>query len=174
MEAVQRELLKSPFLEEMQDGPSNEPPTEVRPESPRDGPTYDREVVRSEDWEGYLGEFASTSQQVQPRDYELPERMSSLEARYTPSPTLGSHLMWQLHLSSLSDDQKELGEIVIGNLSSSGYLQAFLEKIAEVARADFADETSTAEAEGRTWPTVEEMETVLKTIQLSDPMGVAA
>ena len=112
VETVQRELLENPFLEEMQDEPSNEPPVEVRPESPRDEPTYDREVARSEDWEDYLGEFASTPQQVQPRDYELPEEMSSLEARYASSPTLESHLMWQLRLSSLSDDQKELGEII--------------------------------------------------------------
>ena len=119
VETVQRELLENPFLEEMQDEPSNEPPVEVRPESPRDEPTYDREVARSEDWEDYLGEFASTPQQVQPRDYELPEEMSSLEARYASSPTLESHLMWQLRLSSLSDDQKELGEIIIGNLSKS-------------------------------------------------------
>ena len=131
VETVQRELLENPFLEEMQDEPSNEPPAEVRPESPRDEATYDREVARSEDWEDYLGEFASTPQQVQPRDYELPEEMSSLEARYASSPTLESHLMWQLRLSSLSDDQKELGEIIIGNLSSSGYLQASLEEMAE-------------------------------------------
>ena len=174
VETVQRELLENPFLEEMQDEPSNEPPAEVRPESPRDEPTYDREVARSEDWEDYLGEFASTPQQVQPRDYELPEEMSSLEARYASSPTLESHLMWQLRLSSLSDDQKELGEIIIGNLSSSGYLQASLEEMAEMARVDFAGEASTAEAKDKAWPTVEEVETVLKAIQLFDPVGVAA
>ena len=174
VETVQRELLENPFLEEMQDEPSNEPPAEVRPESPRDEPTYDREVARSEDWEDYLGEFASTPQQVQPRDYELPEEMSSLEARYASSPTLESHLMWQLRLSSLSDDQKELGEIIIGNLSSPGYLQASLEEMAEMARADFAGEASTAEAKDKAWPTVEEVETVLKAIQLFDPVGVAA
>ena len=174
VETVQRELLENPFLEEMQDEPSNEPPAEVRPESPRDEPTYDREVARSEDWEDYLGEFASTPQQVQPRDYELPEEMSSLEARYASSPTLESHLMWQLRLSSLSDDQKELGEISIGNLSSSGYLQASLEEMAEMARADFADGASTAEAKDKAWPTAEEVATVLKAIQLFDPVGVAA
>ena len=144
VETVQRELLENPFLEEMQDEPSNEPPAEVRPESPRDEPTYDR------------------------------EEMSSLEARYASSPTLESHLMWQLRLSSLSDDQKELGEIIIGNLSSSGYLQASLEEMAEMARADFAGEASTAEAKDKAWPTVEEVETVLKAIQLFDPVGVAA
>ena len=31
VETVQRELLENPFLEEMQDEPSNEPPAEVRP-----------------------------------------------------------------------------------------------------------------------------------------------
>jgi RNA polymerase sigma-54 factor len=46
--------------------------------------------------------------------------------------------------------------------------------MAEMARADFAGEASTAEAKDKAWPTVEEVETVLKAIQLFDPVGVAA
>ncbi len=177
VETVQRELLENPFLEEVQNEPSAEQPTETRPESPRDEPTYDREVARSEDWEDYLGEFASTPQQMQPRDYEMPEEMSSLEARYASSPTLESHLMWQLRLSPLSDEQKELGEIIIGNLASSGYLQASLEEMAEMARADLAEERSgeeNAPARDAAWPGPQDVETVLKAIQLFDPVGVAA
>ena len=43
-----------------------------------------------------------------------------------------------------------------------------------MARADFAGEASPAEAKDKAWPTVEEVETVLKAIQLFDPVGVAA
>ena len=71
VETVQRELLENPFLEEMQDEPSNEPPAEVRPESPRDEPTYYWEVARSEDWEDY-----PENSQV-PRSKSSPETMNS-------------------------------------------------------------------------------------------------
>lgn len=177
VETVQRELLENPFLEEVQEEPSHEPPAEARPESKQEETTYDREAARSEDWEDYLGEFASTPQSIQPRDYEVPEEMSSLETHYAASPTLESHLMWQLRLSSLTDEQMELGEIIIGNLSSSGYLQASLEEMAEMARADRGSAEGGEEGvanEAVAVPTPEDVETVLKAIQLFDPVGVAA
>lgn len=97
VETVQRELLENPFLEEIQEELTTEL-VETR-SKPDQAEGYDREVAKTEDWEDYLGEFASTPQQMQPRDHELPEEMSSLEARYASSPTLESHLMWQLRLS---------------------------------------------------------------------------
>ena len=36
-------------------------------------------------------------------------------------------------VDSLTDEQKEIGEIIIGNLGSSGYLRASVEEIAEMA-----------------------------------------
>ena len=127
VETVQRELLENPFLEEVQEEPVPTEQNEVRKEVQQPDETYDREVARSEDWEDYLGEFASTPQSMQPRDHELPEEMSSLEARYASSPTLESHLMWQLRLSSLTDEQKEIGEIMGRHLAvellSSGFFE---------------------------------------------------
>lgn len=163
VETVQRELLENPFLEEIQEEITTEP-VETR-SKPDQAEGYDREVAKTEDWEDYLGEFASTPQQMQPRDHEIPEEMSSLETRYASSPTLESHLMWQLRLSSLSDRQKELGEIIIGNLASSGYLQASPEEMAAMANTEVP---STSQV------TVEEVEKVLQTVQLFDPIGVAA
>lgn len=175
VETVQRELLENPFLEEMQEEISTEP-AESRPEQKPEG--YERDAARSEDWEDYLGEFASTPQHMQQRDHEIPEEMSSLEARYSSSPTLESHLMWQLRLSSLTDTQKELGEIIVGNLSSSGYLQATLEEMTDMANSNAreraeADEYADEEM-GEPPVTVEQMGLVLKSIQHFDPVGVAA
>ena len=170
VETVQRELLENPFLEEGQEETHHEP-NELRPEDSGQDTTYDREVARSQDWEEYLGEFSSTPQQVQLRDHEIPEEMASQEARFVSSPTLESHLMWQLRLSSLTDNQKELGELVIGNLSSSGYLQASTEEIMKMAneeRAEIHEEPLPAPV------TAEEVEQVLQAIQLFDPIGVAA
>ena len=169
VETVQRELLENPFLEEVQEEPVPVEQTEIRKESKQADETYDREVARSEDWEDYLGEFASTPQSMQPRDHELPEEMSSLEARYASSPTLESHLMWQLRLSSLTDEQKEIGEIIIGNLASSGYLQASLEEISEMANRD-----AVGEHPEKAPFTPEDVEPVLRAVQLFDPIGVAS
>lgn len=169
VETVQRELLENPFLEEVQEEPVPVEQTEIRKESKQADETYDREVARSADWEDYLGEFASTPQSMQPRDHELPEEMSSLEARYASSPTLESHLMWQLRLSSLTDEQKEIGEIIIGNLASSGYLQASLEEISEMANRD-----AVGEHPEKAPFTPEDVESVLHAIQLFDPIGVAS
>ena len=134
LETVQQELLENPFLEE---APANEPVApqdqeEPRHEKPQDE-VYDEDLSRNADWEEYLGEFASTPRTSQGRELEIAEEISPLEARYSAKPTLEGHLLWQLHLSTLTDEQKEIGEIIIGNLGSSGYLRASVEEIAEMA-----------------------------------------
>lgn len=158
LETVQQELLENPFLEE---APANEPVApqdqeESRHEKPQDE-VYDEDLSRNADWEEYLGEFASTPRTSQGRELEIAEEISPLEARYSAKPTLEGHLLWQLHLSTLTDEQKEIGEIIIGNLGSSGYLRASVEEIAEMASA-----------------TLEAVQTVLERVQLFDPVGVAA
>lgn len=185
VETVQRELMENPFLEEgdeeYPDQDENRLPEEgeagyteqkenrQEAQESRDSElVYDREAARSEDWEDYLGDFASTPRQMQPRDHEIPEEMSSLEGRLASHPTLESHLMWQLRLSSLTEEQKKLGEIIIGNLSSSGYLQATLEEMTEMARTNAQKEQHTP------LPEVADMEKVLHAVQLFDPVGVAA
>ncbi len=155
MENIQHELLENPFLEEHQDDLRPEPnesrPTESEPH------IYDREVSLAADWEDYLGEFASTPRGMNPRDNEQLEDQLSPEAGYAEHPTLANHLLWQLRLSSMTEKQKRLGEIVIGNLSSSGYMQANVEEMAEMAQC-----------------TPRDMELVLRKIQFFDPVGVAA
>lgn len=158
LETVQQELMENPFLEESEHLASTEgqSPEDTRRSREEDA-VYDADVSRNEDWENYLGEFASTPRLVQPREFELPEELSPLEARYAAKPSLESHLMWQLRLSTLSERQKEIGEAIIGNLASSGYLQASVEEIAELTHA-----------------APEEVETVLERIHFFDPVGVAA
>jgi RNA polymerase sigma-54 factor len=151
---VQNEILENPFLEESGEDAA---PCDQEERAFDDDTGYEHEAARGEDWEDYLGEFASTPRQLQPREHEELEEISSLEARYAAKPTLESHLMWQLRLSSLDERQKDIGEIIIGNLSSSGYLQATVEEMAEMAGCR-----------------AQEVEAVLRTVQVFDPVGVAA
>lgn len=158
LETVQQELLENPFLEESSladDASAGEQHEESRESVKED--VYDKELAKDADWEDYLGEFASTPRSSQSREFELAEEISPLEARYAAKPTLDGHLLWQLRLSSLTEEQKGIGEVIIGNLSSAGYLQASIEEVAEMANV-----------------APEEVLPVLEKVQMFDPVGVAA
>ena len=155
LETIQNELLENPFLEEMlEEHPSDG--DEKRPAA-EDDTGYEREAIRNADWEDYLGEFASTPRLSQLREYETFDDITPFEARYSSKPSLEGHLLWQLHLSPLTDAQKDIGEIIIGNLSSTGYLQATVEEMAEMAESS-----------------PEDVLQVLEIVQQFNPVGVAA
>ena len=158
LETVQQELLENPFLEEssVNDDASALEQHEESREAPKEE-VYDKELAKDADWEDYLGEFASTPRSSQSREFELAEEISPLEARYAAKPTLDGHLLWQLRLSSLTEEQKGIGEVIIGNLSSAGYLQASIEEVAEMANV-----------------APEAVLPVLEKVQMFDPVGVAA
>lgn len=155
VETVQQEMLENPFLEETFTDDVPEIQSERRDAQGEEA--YDRELAKDASWEDYLGEFASTPKDTQSRDMEIPEDISPIEARYATRPTLEGHLLWQLRLSTLSDAQKEIGETIIGNLSSGGYLQASVEEIAGLANT-----------------TADEVNKVLERVQMFDPVGVAS
>ncbi len=156
LETVQQELMENPFLEETFEE-SQVVVEETRTALPEDKEAYALEIARNADWEDYLGDFSSTSRQSSAREFDASEDSLSFEARYSAKPTLDGHLNWQLRLSRLTEKQKNIGEAIIGNLSSSGYLQATLEDIAAL--------TATS---------AEEVGVVLKLVQRFDPVGVAA
>ena len=71
VETVQRELLENPFLEEMQDEPSNEPPVKALPKPPEKSPhTLGKGPAPK------TGKTISENSQV-PRSKSSPETMNS-------------------------------------------------------------------------------------------------
>lgn len=166
VDMVQKELLENPLLDEAQPEPSQEKAEEAQDattaehtensEAMADSVT-DQAAMQNADWENYLGEFSSTARQSAGRDSEIPEEGMSFENRLSVSPSLASHLEWQLHLSSLSKAEIQIGEAIIGNLDSQGYFKADLEDVAQEADCAFED-----------------VEPVLKLMQQFDPVGVAA
>lgn len=156
VETINKEMLENPFLEEAQPDDNFDAPLESRKDS-EDPEAYDRELARDASWEDYLGEFASTPKSSQTREIDGGEELSPIEARYAAKPSLEGHLLWQLRLSTLTDRQKDIGEVIIGNLASTGYLEASVEDIAKLADA-----------------TPEEVTEVLERVQLMDPVGVAS
>ncbi|MDD3313599.1 RNA polymerase factor sigma-54 [Pseudodesulfovibrio sp.] len=153
LETVQQELMENPFLEE------SETEAEVRDTSEEKltESQAEEELVRTADWENYLGEFSSTSKQALARDLEVPEEGLSFEARLASKPSLEGHLSWQMRLSNFSDHDLAIGDVVIGNLDGNGYLQASTEEILGLIQA-----------------TPEEVDSVIRRIQRLDPVGVGA
>jgi RNA polymerase sigma-54 factor len=159
LDTISQELESNPLLEEsldsapehndpMQDGEcaNHENTSEV---------TVDERLKEDLDWEAYLGDYISTSRTRTER--EVSPQLPTVENRLTKKSSLTAHLLWQLHLSRLSDPQKEIGNFIIGSLDKDGYLRTTISEIAEMAHCDEA--------------TVEE---VLFLIQQFDPLGVAA
>ncbi len=103
-------------------------------------------------------------------DYTEPDRRADVEypsgsqddfpsyEQTVAKPTsLEDYLVWQLGLSTLSDHDKRIARIIIGNLDDEGYLQASVEEMA--ADADVS---------------VEEVRSLLRHVQTLDPPGVGA
>ncbi|MCA1905195.1 MAG: RNA polymerase sigma-54 factor, partial [Desulfarculus sp.] len=114
------------------------------------------EVKEDFDWENYLGEYSSAPAGGEVgglEDRETP----SFEAMLTKSASLKEHLLWQLRMAALDEEQMNIGAMIIGNLNEDGYLQISLEDLAQTAQT-----------------TPAAVETVLKVIQQFDPLGVAA
>jgi len=160
VETVEQALLENPLLEERQhqeepgeetDGDRENPSSEELKKI--DGEEHD--LLRNAEWEDYIGVFSSTSRSS--TEKEIPEEMVSLETVYSAKPSLESHLSWQLHLSNLTEKEVRIGEVVINNLDSSGYLALDAEEIVQL-----------------TGYNAEDVEEVLAKVRQFDPVGVAS
>ncbi|HCU68449.1 MAG TPA: RNA polymerase sigma-54 factor [Desulfomicrobium sp.] len=158
LEAVQQELLENPMLEEAPREISEEVESQAPPVEQRADVSFDdAELMRNADWENYLGDFSSTTKQVQFKETEALEEMMSYEARLSGKPSLEGHLLWQLCLSNITEEEEAIGEAIIGNLDSLGYLTTSAEEIASETLSPLAL-----------------VQSVLHRLQRFDPVGVAA
>jgi RNA polymerase sigma-54 factor len=182
-EEIRQQLDGNPMLEEEGLGeetlsyqdPVRDDPTaaETAPEAPAptaaaeaedraDGGEADatREVPSSpedvQDWERFVDDYNrfSSGPQVRVSNEEYP----SIESTVCSKGTLTDHLLWQLQLADLTDEQREIGAFLIGNLDDDGYLK-------DVTEDEIAAKTGSEEATVRA---------VLVRIQAFDPVGVGA
>jgi len=163
VESIQQELMENPFLDELDaevedTAPARDSLDDYEPAHADAESRAAEENMRNADWENYLGEFSSVTKQSLGRDLEVPEEGLSLEARLSSRPSLEGHLCWQMRLSHFTDEELDIGEVVIGNLDSRGYLQATVEELQTLLSGVSA----------------EAVESVIRRIQRLDPVGVAA
>jgi RNA polymerase sigma-54 factor len=165
VDMISQEMKENPLLEELEDGkePVEEEgrTTEEKVLEPAPSPEHTTEVkgegegAAEFDWENYLENYNLTTpiRQVEQDGEERP----SFENFLTKPATLSDHLLWQLQLSNLAEEERRVGAWIIGNLDEDGYLKVSLEEISAEVNL----------------PT-ESIEGVLQKIQQFDPVGVAA
>jgi RNA polymerase sigma-54 factor len=168
-EMVLKELQENPALEE---GPAEEtesseqPRAEIQASTPADASelVINREIsavdkIGTLDWQEYLDTHSnsihgSLTAEATAEDSDSPP---SWENSLTKKTTLEDHLIWQLRLSKITEQESAIGQYMIQNLDENGYLAATLEEICNA-----------------TGSPPEEAEAILKRIQFFDPVGVAA
>lgn len=173
-EVVNQEMMENPILEELTETPEGENATPAEdtastgdPESEqaRDEESFlkptpkEEQLVNGKDdfnWDSYIEEFNSSSSSA-PSMREVNEELPSFENVLTKTTTLEDHLHWQISMISLTDAERKLGELIIGNLSDDGYFNANLEDIAKEVGME-----------------LEDAEEVLKIVQNFDPLGVGS
>jgi RNA polymerase sigma-54 factor len=170
---VDQELTENPVLEEQQIEEKAEGPAEVPTVDGQNGAeewqadgepkAEEREAasVSEIDWkeyaENYSNDIHGSMGHGAASDDE--DRRAALENVLVKRTLLPDHLMWQLRLSDMTTEEKEVGAFIIGSLDKDGYLPIQLDEVAFLVDS---------------WPDVGIVERVLARIQDFDPPGVAA
>src|SRR3954447_1333100 len=158
-----QELVENPVLEESAEAESAEeeaPREEPAPEPPTNGDLDHTQSMENIDLDAYFGDYwegSGTSSMMEERDEPPIENSLSRE------PDLYDHLLWQLHMADVEPRQREIAELIIGNLDPDGFLVASPEEIR--AMGDQA-------GEDRAY-TLEEVLAALALIRSLDPPGIA-
>jgi len=159
MDTIQQELEENPALEEMQEVAKEEQP-DKESETESIDPPQEKEVtieekIRDEiDWSNYINEYNSSGRiHFESERKDLP-RFETFAAR---KESLSEHLLWQLLLSSPTEEEKKIGSLIIGNLNKNGYLDVSLKEIIDMSNSS-----------------PEHVEQILSLMQTFDPIGVCA
>jgi len=170
VDLVQQELVENPVLEERANEVAERPATEPPPEpaaaestseaalkevelSPNNA---DGEARQEIDWESYLENYSAP---MPSNSYKgMQDEMPGVEATLSEAEGLTEHLTWQLNMNAASEQERDVGEEIIGNLNDYGFLVGVtLDEIAERCSVD-----------------LEYAEGVLEYLQEFDPIGVCA
>lgn len=162
LETITQEMEANPLLddqtyEEAEDQKEAEEEKEEAEEGAPDLPevTVEERPGDDIDWENYISEYNNNAW-GETSSFEESDR-PSFENITSSKTNLYTHLLWQLNMSGVEDERREVGTHIIGNLDEDGYLETSLEEIAR-----------------QTGQPVEVVEEVLEVVQNFDPVGVAA
>src|ERR1700761_6332578 len=181
-----QELVENPVLEESAESQDSadagddeaDTPREERKEATNGEEINHTESMENIDLDAYFGDYwegSGYSSMMEERD-EPP-----IENSLTREPDLYDHLLWQLHMAEVEPHQREIAELIIGNLDPDGFLVATLEEIQamgddpgfEMGTADGpAEITGPANGNGHRY-SLAEVEAALELVRSLDPPGIA-
>ncbi len=171
-EAIEKELLENPILEEVKESDDEAPRSSLNPiegnESDNPGPLVEAGNSSSADplsvgektpvdWENYLEGLSDWRGSATPRGTADSEERPSLEATLTRTESLQDHLAEQLRLMTVDESDKEIISHILGNLDKDGLLCATYEEVAQAANC-----------------TVTDVEHGIEIVKTLDPAGLAA
>ena len=167
IETINQEMEENPLLEEASTDEGND--EEDHAEIEEDVQSVEREEVKAVerateltgegdgreefDWANYLEDYGPVGVTYGSRDGEA----TSWDNILTETQSLDKHLMWQMNLSSFTEEETRVGTQIIGNLDQNGYLCATVPEIMQLENVS-----------------EEYVESVLKKVQEFDPPGIAA
>lgn len=164
-QTLTQHLMENPLLEELPpdvDEASEEATqekaeperTDVEETRPEQGAETAEDLSPSS-WEDYFDSDRRVGDTEYPSASQ--DEFPSYDQTVVKAQSLEEHLLWQLNLSGLDDNEKVIGRMILGNIDEDGYLRMPVSEIAAEAGVP-----------------VEQVESVLGHIQTFDPAGVAA
>ncbi|MDD3654538.1 MAG: RNA polymerase factor sigma-54 [Desulfotomaculaceae bacterium] len=153
---IEKQLEENPLLE------LREEEVEEGEYSSRDKPGRKEKEEKQDNgfnWEEYFEEYVpgGRNNQVNNQESWLGRQDNSYEKFLSKAPTLCDHLLSQLNLTQCCHKDRLIGEYLIGNIDSKGYLRVSLTEAAEQLHVDSS-----------------EVARILTLIQSFDPVGVGA
>jgi RNA polymerase sigma-54 factor len=165
-QTLRQEIEQNPLLEDVGLGevePEPEPgiqqmQDEPLPQEPEKNQSIDLEQTSSSmqeiDWDDYANQYESTISFS--REAPDTNRLSRLDF-VSKKTNLQTHVRWQLTHANLTDQEREVGSFIIGNLNGDGFLDLSLDEI--VAETGCDEELA---------------KRVIGVIQDMDPAGIGA
>ena len=159
---VTQELVENPILEEVEQ--------EAEPEAPetQEGERAEAEAEVQEsmdniDLEAYFSDYYEGSSTYTSMAEQ--REAAPIENSLARQPDLYDHLLWQLHMAETTPRQRQLAELIIGNLNPDGFLVATEEEIHILISDEQKEEGDSV--------TIEEVLEALELVRSFDPPGVA-
>ena len=147
---IQQELCTNPTIEEDQMEPTIE---DKKAEHDEFQEEFERLSKLDDEWRDYMSQSASYSG----RSAEEEERRQFFFDSLVGNQTLQQHLLEQVNSSALAAGDRQLAELLIGNIDDAGFLQTKPEEIAQNTGMEAAD-----------------LERILEVVQSFHPVGVGA
>ncbi|HMB55167.1 MAG TPA: RNA polymerase factor sigma-54 [Thermoanaerobaculia bacterium] len=165
-----QELVENPVLEDQREVREDEPTPEEKEaqaekeekeKQEKDDDEIDHEEsMENIDLDDYFGDYWESSGYASMNEHR---DNPPIENTLTASPDLYDHLLWQLHMADVPERQREIAELVIGNLDPDGFLVADVDELRALG-LDGAGTKPYGE---------DEVEQALAMVRDFDPPGVA-